>query len=90
MRWVIKAKHFNDEDRIIGLELEDADGTFDANIRWDGSMEVHIRSITEEDNLVVDTIHTYDIEGLITKLDGLNQLCTDYFDDWKQEQPEEE
>ncbi|WLD93813.1 hypothetical protein [Alkalihalobacillus sp. AL-G] len=82
MKWVIKSKHVNDEDKVIAVELEDEDGSFNANIRWDGSMEIHIQSLTEENNYLVDTIHTYDLEGLITKLEGLNALCMDYFDDW--------
>lgn len=90
MKWVMKAKHTNEEERVIALELEDEDGTFDANVRWDGCMEIHIRSKTEEDNVLVDTIHTCDIDGLITKMQGLKQACLEYLDDWKQEEREEE
>ncbi|HWO78709.1 MAG TPA: hypothetical protein VNM69_22860 [Bacillus sp. (in: firmicutes)] len=84
MKWVIKTEHVNDEKRVIGLEVEDEDGTFDANIRWDGSMEIHIRSKTEEGNELCDTIHTSDIDGLIAKLEGLKQVCVDYFDNGNQ------
>ncbi|WP_047150617.1 hypothetical protein [Aneurinibacillus tyrosinisolvens] len=90
MNWVIKSKHKNEEERTIALELEDQDGTFDANIRWDGCMEIHIRSKTEEDNVLVDTIHTCDIDGLISKLEGLKQACLHYLDDFKQEAREEQ
>ncbi len=83
MKWIIKSKHLNEDEKIIGLELQDEDGTFDANVRWDGSMEIHIHSITEEDNMVVDTIHTSDIDALINKLEGLKEVCMDYLDDWK-------
>ncbi|MET3697809.1 hypothetical protein SAMN05877753_104316 [Bacillus oleivorans] len=85
MKWVIKTKHLNDEKRVIGLEVEDEDGTFDANIRWDGSMEIHLHSKTEEGNELNDTIHTSDIDGLISKLEGLKQVCIDYFDNWNEE-----
>lgn len=80
MKWMVKSKHTNEEEQIIALELEDGDGTFDANVRWDGCMEIHIRSKTEEDNILVDTVHTCDIDGLINKLQGLKQVCLDYFD----------
>ncbi|GGB53515.1 hypothetical protein [Fictibacillus barbaricus] len=83
MKWVIKSKHLNEEKKIIGLELQDADGSFDANVRWDGAMEIHIHSITEEYNQIADTIHTSDIDGLIAKLQGLKKVCVDYLDDWK-------
>jgi hypothetical protein len=80
MKWTIKARHTNEEEKLVALELEDEDGTFDANVRWDGCMEIHIRSITEEDNVLVDTIHTCDIDGLISKLQGLKETCLDYFE----------
>jgi hypothetical protein len=86
MNWIIKSKHLNDENRVIGLEVEDEDGNFDANIRWDGSMEIHMRSITEEDNDLNDTIHTSDIDGLVNKLESLKQVCLDYFVNWNEEQ----
>ncbi|MDQ0255662.1 hypothetical protein J2S74_003044 [Evansella vedderi] len=82
MNWIIKAKHLNDEKKVIGLEIEDEDGTFDANIKWDGSMEINIKSRTEENVTLTDTIHTYDIDGLIYKLESLKQTCYDYFDGW--------
>lgn len=82
MKWVLKSKHKNVEERTIALELQDEDGTFDANVRWDGCMEIHLRSKTEEDNVLVDTIHTCDLEGLITKLQGLQQACFDHFEEW--------
>ncbi|WP_223881986.1 hypothetical protein [Niallia endozanthoxylica] len=69
---------------MIGLEVEDEDGMLDANIRWDGLMEIHLQSITEENNEWKDTIHTYDIDALITKLNGLRQVCFDHFDNWKE------
>lgn len=82
MNWIIKAKHLNDENKVIGLEVEDKEGIFDANLRWDGFMEINIRSKTEENNVLEDTIHTSDINGLITKLSGLRQVCVDHFDNW--------
>jgi hypothetical protein len=86
MNWNIKTIHLNDEKTVIGLEVEDEDGTFDANIRWDGSMEIHIQSITEEDNKLNDVIHTSDIDGLISKLEGLRNVCLDHFVNWKKNQ----
>ena len=80
MKWILKSMHKNEEERVIALELEDEDGSFDANVRWDGCMEIHIRSKTEEDNVIIDTIHTCDIDGLITKLQGLKQACLDHLD----------
>lgn len=84
MKWNIKAKHLNDEKRVIGLEVEDEDGSFDANIRWDGGMEIHLHSTTEENVEFHDTIHTYDLDGLIEKLQGLRSVCVDYFSDWNE------
>ncbi|KAA9022880.1 hypothetical protein [Niallia endozanthoxylica] len=85
MKWIIKSKHLNDENKVIGLEVEDEEGIFDANLRWDGFMEIHIPSITEENNDLKDTIRTYDIDELITKLSGLRQVCVDHFDNRKEE-----
>jgi len=85
MKWIIKSKHVNDEDHIIGIEVEDEEGMFDANIRWDGYMEIHIQSKTEENNEWKDTIHTYDIDALITKLNGLKQAAIDHIDNWNEE-----
>ncbi|HZG71511.1 MAG TPA: hypothetical protein VEY51_08225 [Chondromyces sp.] len=86
MDWIIKSKHLNDEKTVIGLEVADKDGTLDANIRWDGSMEIHIYSVTEEGNKLNDTIHTSDIGGLIAKLEGIKQVYSDYFPNEKEEQ----
>lgn len=80
MKWIIKSEHKNEDDRVIALELEDEDGSFDANVRWDGCMEIHIRSKTEEGFELADTIHTCDLEGLIAKLQGLQQACLAHFD----------
>lgn len=79
MQWIIKSKHLNANKEVIALEVENRDGSLDANIRWDGSMEIHLRSITEENNSLNDSIHTSDINGLITKLEGLKQLFLDHF-----------
>lgn len=81
MKWVIKAKHLNAERKLVGLEVEDDTGTFDANIKWDGSIEINMKSKTEENNVIVNTIQTYDLDGLITKLESLKQTCRDYFED---------
>lgn len=88
MNWVIKGKHLNADKKLIGLELEDKEGTFDANIRWDGSMEINLKYKTEDQKVLVDTIHTSDIDGLITKLSSLKRTCTDYFEDWSSKKEE--
>jgi hypothetical protein len=85
MNWIIKSKHVNGENIVVGLEVEDEEGIIDANIRWDGLMEIHVRSVTEENNELNDTIHTYDIDGLITRLSGLKQVCLDHFENWKED-----
>ncbi|MCD8511369.1 MAG: hypothetical protein LRY73_16915 [Bacillus sp. (in: Bacteria)] len=88
MKWVIKAKHLNAEKEIVGLEIEDDSGTFDANIKWDGSIQINMKQKTEENAVIVNTIQTYDIDGLITKLESLKQTCRDYFDGtWNTENP---
>ena len=85
--WVIKAEHRREGGGTVALELESEDGKFDVNVRWDGCMEIHVYSITEESRELEDTFHTCDLNGFIEKLQSLNGVCWDYFGEgsyWEQ------
>ncbi|MFL0575044.1 hypothetical protein ACH0BK_29170 [Priestia megaterium] len=85
--WVIKTEHRREGGGTVALELESEDGKFDINVRWDGCMEIHVYSITEESRELEDTFHTCDLNGFIEKLQSLNEVCLDYFGEgsyWEQ------
>ncbi|MFD1953089.1 hypothetical protein ACFSL6_02565 [Paenibacillus thailandensis] len=92
--WIIKAKHQRDEDGgTVALELETDDKRFDVNVRWDGCMEIHLYSITEENRELHDTFHTCDLKGFIAVLQSLDRTCQDYFGSgsyWEQNAEQEE
>lgn len=78
--WIIKTVHKRDEDGgTTALELESDDNRFDVNIRWDGCMEIHVYSVTEENRDLHDTFHTCDLKGFIESLQTLDAVCQDYF-----------
>ncbi|WP_199620783.1 hypothetical protein [Paenibacillus alkalitolerans] len=81
MLWNIKTKHTREDGGTVALELESADQTFDVNVRWDGCMEIHVYTVTEEDRQLKDTFHTCDIGGFIESLKSLNAVCADYFNE---------
>ncbi|MBB6282495.1 MULTISPECIES: hypothetical protein [Geobacillus] len=80
MVWVIKAKHENGDGETAALELESEDGWLDANVRWDGCMEIHLYSVTEEGRELSDTFHTCDLQGLIERLQSLDAVCRSFFE----------
>ncbi|ARA96760.1 MULTISPECIES: hypothetical protein [Geobacillus] len=85
MVWVIKAKHESEDGKTTALELESEDGWLDANVRWDGCMEIHLYSVTEEGREWSDTFRTCDLQGLIEQLQSLDALCQSFFesqDNW--------
>ncbi|AJY75454.1 hypothetical protein [Paenibacillus beijingensis] len=78
--WIIKTEHQRNEDGgTVALELESDDKLLDVNVRWDGCMEIHVYSITEENRQLKDTFHTCDIKGFIDALHSLDRVCQDYF-----------
>ncbi|TJY43998.1 hypothetical protein E5161_00955 [Cohnella pontilimi] len=79
--WTIKARHVRDADGgTAALELETEDRRLDVNVRWDGCMELHVYSVTEENRELHDTFHTCDLVGFIEALHSLNEVCRHYFD----------
>ncbi len=80
--WRIKSRHVRDADGgTAALELETEDGLLDVNVRWDGCMEIHVYSVTEENRELNDTFHTCDLKGFIEALTSLDRACRDYFGD---------
>jgi hypothetical protein len=92
--WTIKARHLRDADGgTAALELETEDGRLDVNVRWDGCMEIHVYSVSEENRELSDTFHTCDLNGLIETLTSLDQVCRDYFGEgsyWKHDSSDNE
>jgi hypothetical protein len=78
--WVVSSEHKTDDGGNAAIELSDEDGSFRANVRWDGCMQVWIHSTTEEGNEQIDTLHTCDLNSLIEKLQELKQACCGRFD----------
>src|SRR5579875_332174 len=79
--WIVERRHTRDEDgTTVAVELRDSDGFIRANARWDGGMQIWIDTVTEEQNAIHDTIHTYDIRGLIDKLHDLLNVSEELFD----------
>jgi hypothetical protein len=79
--WVIKTEHKNGDGGTAALELETEDGRFDVNVRWDGCMEIHVYSVTEEDRKLHDTLHTCDLKGLIERMQEIDGICHEFFDE---------
>jgi hypothetical protein len=77
--WIIKTKHKGEDGITVALELKSEDGKFDVNVRWDGCMEIHIYSVTEENRELNDTFHTCDLNGFVAKLQSLNGVCAEFF-----------
>ncbi|WP_018132321.1 hypothetical protein [Effusibacillus pohliae] len=78
--WIVKQQHKRDDGESVAIELEHSDGWMDANVRWDGCMEIHLRTKTEEGHGMTGTVHTCDIDGLIEKLQQVKQISQEYFD----------
>lgn len=70
--WQVTKSHLGENGQPVAIEVEDPDGWLHANVRWDGCMEIHLHTKTEEGNVRRDVIHTCDLPGLIDKL---SQLC---------------
>ncbi|WP_052476494.1 hypothetical protein [Cohnella kolymensis] len=91
--WTIKARHVRDVDGgTAALELQTDDRLLDVNVRWDGCMEIHMYSRTEENRELKDMFHTCDLKALIETLTSLDGVCQDYFREgtyWERD-PEEE
>lgn len=91
--WTIKTRHVRDVDGgTAALELQTEDKLLDVNVRWDGCMEIHVYSLTEENRELKDMFHTCDLKAFIEALTSLDQVCQDYFGEgtyWERE-PEEE
>jgi hypothetical protein len=78
--WIIKTEHKRDEDGgTAALELETDDKRLDVNVRWDGCIEIHVYSVTDENRELNDTFHTCDLNGFINALQTLNHVCQDHF-----------
>lgn len=78
--WNVERKHVRDEDgNTVAVELRDTDGWMRANVRWDGGMQIWVDTVTEEQNTLHDTFHTYDIRGMIEKLQELQSASEDLF-----------
>lgn len=79
MKWIIKTEHRREDGGTAALELETEDRMFDVNVRWDGCMEIHVYSKTEENRELKDTFHTCDIRQFIAALQSLQQACGEFF-----------
>ncbi|PLT30452.1 hypothetical protein [Peribacillus deserti] len=79
--WKVKYKHNRADGGIAAVELESEDGRMDVNARWDGCMEIHLYTVTEENRELKDTIHTCDLRGLIESLGSLDSVIRDYFEE---------
>lgn len=70
------------------MELESMDRQFDVNVRWDGCLELHAYSVTEENREIHDTFHTCDLRALVEVMQSLEEVCREQFGDqsyWTQE-----
>lgn len=86
--WNLTNLHVAEDGRVVAVELKNREGWCDANVRWDGCMEIHLRTVTEEGNEQRDTLHTCDLDGLIEQLQELKQISQQFFNYegyWKQE-----
>ncbi len=78
--WIVEREHKRDEDgENVAVELRDPDGWMRAHVRWDGGIQVWIDTVTEEQNEIHDTFHTYDIRGFIDKLQDLQTASEELF-----------
>lgn len=79
--WIIERRHTRDDDgNTVAAELRSDDGLMRANVRWDGGIQIWIDTVTEEQNVIHDTFRTYDIRGLIDKLQDLLSASEELFD----------
>jgi hypothetical protein len=85
--WIIKTEHTREDGGTVALELESEDGQFDVNVRWDGCMEIHVYSVTEENRELNDTFHTCDLKEFMETLKSLHGVCQEFFGEgsyWEQ------
>jgi hypothetical protein len=94
--WEITKEHMGEDGATVAAELQDPDGWFDANVRWDGLMELHVyhnvpkgEQNTSGDSFM-DTLHLADIDGFIQRLQELQAVCQHLFDFRNSWQPEQE
>lgn len=81
--WEVTQRHQGEDGVLLGLELQDPDGYFDANVRYDGLLELHVyHNVPKgEKNPAgdghVDTLHLGDLDGFIRRLQELKSVCRD-------------
>ncbi|GMA61631.1 hypothetical protein NZD89_18035 [Alicyclobacillus fastidiosus] len=79
--WIVQRRHTRDKDgNTVAAELRDSDGFIRANVRWYGGIQIWIDTVTEEQNAINDTFRTYDIRGLIDKLQNLLSASEELFE----------
>ncbi|MGZ6524026.1 MAG: hypothetical protein ACXVDB_02900 [Tumebacillaceae bacterium] len=84
--WEITKQHMGENGATVAVELQDPDGWFDANVRWDGMMELHVYhnvpkgEKNERGDQFIDTLHLADIDGMIRRLEELKAVCQHLFD----------
>jgi hypothetical protein len=94
--WEVTKIHRGEDDTTLAIELQDPDGWFDANIRWDGLLELHLyhnvpKGETNPDgDQQIDTLHLADLDAFIDRLRELRQVAQDLLDSkqWRSESDE--
>jgi hypothetical protein len=97
--WEVTNQHLGENGETMAVELQDPEGWFDANVRWDGLMEIHLYhnvpkgEQNPEGDQYVDTLHIGDLDGFIGRLQELRQFCQEFFDfqdAWQRKKREED
>lgn len=84
--WEVTKQHLGENGEHVAVELQDPDGWFDVNVRWDGLMELHVYhnvpkgERNERGDQFMDTLHLADLAAFIDRLQELQLICQEMFD----------
>lgn len=81
--WEVTNIHQGEDGTNLAVEVQDPDGFFDANVRWDGLLELHVyhnvpkgeRNPAGDGH--IDTLHLANLSAFIRRLQELEAICSD-------------
>lgn len=84
--WEVTRQHLGENGENVAIELQDPNGYFDANVRWDGMIELHVyHNVPKGEKNAggdghIDTLHLADLDDFIVRLQELKEIGQEFFD----------
>ncbi|TCP54469.1 hypothetical protein EV586_10487 [Tumebacillus sp. BK434] len=97
--WEVTRQHLGENGENVAIELQDPNGYFDANVRRDGMIELHLYHNVPKGETNArgdgyrDTLHLADLEDFIVRLQELKQFAQEFFDGqhvWQDQQEDQQ